>query len=159
MKELEEIYNKLNNLNYILDRKIELLNLILNITKNQEIVFKNNDNNDTNSFINISLDEKQKFIDEIINIDNMFLDIFESFNGNLNQNKQIFKEDIKILKNKIEKITEIDFKIRLQEEKNSKIYKNINDFRNINLNTDKVKTLKVSKNELLKKYTNNNRKK
>lgn len=155
MEKLEEIYNKINNLNYLLDRKIELLNIILSITENQKIVFEKNDNDDTKPFINIALEEKQKLIDEIVSIDNMFISIFEGFNGELNKNRKFFKDDILIIKDKIQQITNIDFKIRLKEEKNKNIQeRNINSIAN---NIDKIKTLKVSKNHMLKKYMDNSK--
>lgn len=156
MKDLEEIYNKINNLTYLLDRKIELLSLILNITKNQKLVFENNKNQDTLPFLDVSIEEKQKLIDELVSIDDMFLSIFESFNGSLNKHKDIFKEDIKTLKDKIQEITELDFKIRIQEEKNKNL-QNINIKNNL-MNVEKVKTLKVSKDNMLKKYKNNTNK-
>lgn len=156
MKELEEIYNKINNLNYLLDRKIQILSQVLAITENQSLVFKDIKNIETNEFINISLEEKQSLINELIDIDNMFLEIFQSFSGSLNRNKQTFKEDIKNIQSKIQQITEIDFKIRIQEEKNRQIsIKNINNKVN---NIEKIKTLKISKNDMLKKYSNNNKK-
>lgn len=152
MKELEEIYNKINNLNYLLDRKIEILSIILNVTKSQGIVFKEQDGID--SFINMSINEKQSLINELISIDEMFLNIFESFKGALNQNKNIFKEDIRQIQNKIQKIADMDINIRLQEEKNKQLVNN-----NIALSSkNKVKTLKMSKEEMLKKYINNTKK-
>lgn len=152
MKELEEIYNKINNLNYLLDRKIEILSIILNVTKSQGIVFKEQEGID--SFINMSINEKQSLINELISIDEMFLNIFESFKGALNQNKNMFKEDIRQIQNKIQKIVDIDINIRLQEEKNKQLVNN-----NIALSSkNKVKTLKMSKEEMLKKYINNTKK-
>lgn len=152
MKELEEIYNKINNLNYLLDRKIEILSIILNVTKSQGIVFKQQEGID--SFINMSINEKQSLINELISIDEMFLNIFESFKGALNRNKNIFKEDIRQIQNKIQKIADMDINIRLQEEKNKQLVNN-----NIALSSkNKVKTLKVSKDEMLKKYINNTKK-
>lgn len=156
MKELEEIYNKINNLNYLLDRKIQILSQVLAITENQSLVFKDIKNIQTNEFINISLEEKQSLINELIDIDNMFLEIFQSFSGSLNRNKQTFKEDIKNIQSKIQQITEIDFKIRIQEEKNRQI--SINNINNKVNNIEKIKTLKISKNDMLKKYSNNNKK-
>lgn len=156
MKELEEIYNKINNLNYLLDRKVQILSQVLAITENQSLVFKDIKNIETNEFINISLEEKQSLINELIDIDNMFLEIFQSFSGSLNRNKQTFKEDIKNIQSKIQQITEIDFKIRIQEEKNRQI--SINNINNKVNNTEKIKTLKISKNDMLKKYSNNNKK-
>lgn len=152
MKELEEIYNKINNLNYLLDRKIEILSIILNVTKSQGIVFKEQEGID--SFINMSINEKQSLINELISIDEMFLSIFESFKGALNQNKSMFKEDIRQIQNKIQKIADIDINIRLQEEKNKQLVNN-----NIAVaSKNKVKTLKMSKEEMLKKYINNTKK-
>lgn len=152
MKELEEIYNKINNLNYLLDRKIEILSIILNVTKSQGIVFKQQEGID--NFINMSINEKQSLINELISIDEMFLNIFESFKGALNRNKNIFKEDIRQIQNKIQKIADMDINIRLQEEKNKQLVNN-----NIALSSkNKVKTLKVSKDEMLKKYINNTKK-
>ena len=156
MKELEEIYNKINNLNYLLDRKIQILSQVLAITENQSLVFKEAKNIQTNGFLNISLEEKQSLINELIDIDNMFLEIFQSFSGSLNRNKQTFKEDIKNIQSKIQQITEIDFKIRIQEEKNRQI--SINNINNKVNNTEKIKTLKISKNDMLKKYSSNNKK-
>lgn len=156
MKELEEIYNKINNLNYLLDRKIQILSQVLAITENQSLVFKDIKNMETNEFINISLEEKQSLINELIDIDNMFLEIFQSFSGSLNRNKQTFKEDIKNIQSKIQQITEIDFKIRIQEEKNRQI--SINNINTKVNNIEKIKTLKISKNDMLKKYSNNNKK-
>ena len=86
----------------------------------------------------------------------MFLEIFQSFSGSLNRNKQTFKEDIKNIQSKIQQITEIDFKIRIQEEKNRQI--SINNINNKVNNTEKIKTLKISKNDMLKKYSSNNKK-
>lgn len=149
MQKLEEIYNKINNLFCLLDRKKELLTQVLNITKNQNIVFENNDN-DAKSFLDISVKEKQKLINELLQIDEMFINIFESFNGDLNQNKQMFKDDILNLKYKIQQISEIDFKIRLQEEKN----KNITTYNKSN-QLPKIKTLKMSTQQMLKKYNDN----
>nr|WP_317357343.1 hypothetical protein [uncultured Tyzzerella sp.] len=158
MKELEEIYNKINNLNYLLDRKLQLLGLILDITKSQKNFFDKDENNEINSFINLSVEEKQKLIDELVSIDNMFLTIFESFKGGLNQNKKIFEKELKQLQQKIQQIADTDLKIRLQEEKNKQTLNNVNNINN-NINTiDKVKTLKLSKSDLLKKYNDNNNK-
>ena len=102
----------------------------------------------------MSINEKQSLINELISIDEMFLNIFESFKGALNRNKNIFKEDIRQIQNKIQKIADMDINIRLQEEKNKQLVNN-----NIALSSkNKVKTLKVSKDEMLKKYINNTKK-
>ena len=155
MEQLEEIYNKINNLNSLLDRKIEILGVLLDITNYQRVFFEQFEGEEMEKFVNLSISEKQKFIDELFSIDSMFFIIFESFKGSLNENKKIFESELKEIQSKIQQITDIDFKIRLQEEKNSHISNIINN--NIINNTDKVKTLKVSKNDMLKKYTDNNK--
>lgn len=155
MEQLEEIYNKINNLNALLDRKIEILEILLDLTNYQRGFFEQFEGDEMDKFVNLSISEKQKFIDELVSIDTMFLNIFESFKGSLNENKKIFESELKEIQTKIQQITDIDFKIRLQEEKNSQISNIVNN--NIINNTDKVKTLKVSKNDMLKKYTDNNK--
>lgn len=163
MKELETIYNKINNLNYLLDRKIQILSQILVITENQNIVFKGFNDDSINELINMSYDEKQSLINELVNIDSMFLEIFQSFSGSLNKNKYVFEQEIINIQNKIQQITDIDLKIRLQEEKNRQISINTSNYKGNNINQttnniDKVKILKMSKEEMLKKYNSNNKK-
>lgn len=151
MDSLENIYNKIINLNNLLDRKLILLKDLLTISQNQSKIFKY-DAEETKSLIDMSLKEKQAIIDELIDIDNMFLDIFESFSGELNENKNIFKDDILVIKEKIEKITGLDLKIRLEEEKNRQILLSPNSY-----SFEKISTLKTSKQDLLKKYSQNNK--
>ena len=80
MNIIENVQNKIINLNNLLDRKIELLSNILAISKNQEIIFRYKQE-EVSSFLEYSIKEKQKIIDELINIDDLFLNIFESFSG------------------------------------------------------------------------------
>ena len=65
-------------------------------------------------------------------------------------------EELPNIEERFQQITEIDFKIRIQEEKKRQI--SINNINNKVNNTEKIKTLKISKNDTLKKYSNNNKK-
>lgn len=131
MQEIDKITNKIENLNSLLDRKILNLNEMLNITKIQNILFKEVHKNDTKTLEYSSKNKKQAIIDEILSIDDMFLTISRSFAGSLNKNKQVFKDSIKVMQDKIQIITGLDAQIRLQEEKNNQILKN-NQIYNIN---------------------------
>lgn len=154
MEEFEQLKNKVMNLNNLLDRKIEILTQVLNITDNQKMFFNNLEKENLEEYINISLEEKQNLINQLIEIDTIFLSIFESFSGSLNKNKDAFKNDIKKLQDKIKYITDIDIKIRLQEEKNKPIFINIQNYNK----SPKIKVLKASKEYMLKRYTENTKK-
>lgn len=154
LEEFEQLKNKVMNLNNLLDRKIEILTQVLNITDNQKMFFNNLEKENLEEYINISLEEKQNLINQLIEIDTIFLSIFESFSGSLNKNKDAFKNDIKKLQDKIKYITDIDIKIRLQEEKNKPIFINIQNYNK----SPKIKVLKASKEYMLKRYTENTKK-
>ena len=152
MKALSEISEILKNLDNILNEKIQLLNQILNISENQSMfILQLEDENSLNSYLSSSLKEKQKIIDRIKIIDDTFIKKFESFGGELNKNKDFFKDELKKMQNKIQSITDLDIKIRIQEEKNKPIFKNMGQ-------NKKIKTLKANKDYILKKYSENNKK-
>lgn len=150
----EDISNKLINLNYLLDRKIEILNEILIISKSQFNVYNNNDNEDKDLFIKNSITEKQKLIDELLQIDDMFFRIFKEFSGKLNENKEKFKYELSALKQKIHQVTKIDLEIKFQEEKNKT--KIINFEKLANNPTINNNLLKSGRSSLVQKYKNNN---
>ena len=154
MESLSNINKKLSFLNDILNRKIEILNQILNISENQKMFLTSLQNeNELNSYLSISLKEKQALINEIKNIDTSFINTFEQFGGELNKNKDFFKNDIQNMKDKIQQITDLDLKVRITEEKNKPF------FQDINLQKNKpIKTLKANKSYILNKYSQNTKK-
>ncbi len=148
MNIIENVQNKIINLNNLLDRKIELLSNILAISKNQEIIFRYKQE-EVSSFLEYSIKEKQKIIDELINIDDLFLNIFESFSGELNQNKNIFSTEINTLKSKIETINNLDLKIRAEETKNRQI--------SLNSKNYSFKDMPKAKQDLINRYSQNSK--
>jgi len=95
-------------------------------------------------------DEKQKLIDMVINSDNLFQSLFESSTEDFNINAESYKPQIKELQDLIRKVMDIDVKIRVQEQKNKDLIAS-------QYPRTKIKTTKVSKGSLLKKYENNNK--
>lgn len=148
---MNEIEVKLKLLEEILHKKKILLNQIYNITENQEQVYKQIKSNDITDILNGLIEEKQKIIDELKSIDNIFLSTFESFKGTLNENRKTYMEKILILQNSIKEISDIDIKIRVKEERNR---------RNMQLisKQEPIKTIKASKNYILSQYLKNTKK-
>ncbi len=133
--ELIEVQNKLSNLDYLLDRKLFLLEEILKISMEQSITFKST-SEEANKKIQKDIDLKQSIIDELLSIDDMFISIFRSFSGFLNQNPKMLRKEIFDMQTKIKSISKIDLKIRVQEDKNKQIfatYHNLNNNASTNM--------------------------
>lgn len=152
METLSNINKTLKYLDNLLNQKLEILNQILNITKNQKMFLTQlDDENNLNSYLSQSLKEKQNLINNLKIIDENFVKNFESFGGELNKNKDFFNQDIKNMQNKIQLITDLDIKIRIEEEKNKPLFQNIG-------KNKQIKTLKANKNYILQKYSENTKK-
>jgi methyl-accepting chemotaxis protein len=143
----------------VLIKKKGLLNQILNLTLNQETVLlcsagspaDKNDTGEENSVMFRDMnDEKQKLIEQVINSDNLFQNIFDSASDDFGKNAEKYKAQIKKLQELIREVMDIDVKIRVQEQKNK-------DLITSGQPRPKIKTIKVSKDNLLKRYENNNR--
>lgn len=152
METISKIKETIKYLNNLLNQKLEILNQILNISENQKMFLNQLDDEiSLNSYILESLKEKQNLINNLKIIDENFIKTFESFNGELNKNKDFFKEDIKSMQNKIQQITELDIKIRIQEEINKPLFQNAG-------KNKPIKTLKANKSYILQKYSENTKK-
>jgi len=149
---MDNINTKLNILNDILDKKREILECIYNITENQEQICKISKNAESKNMLNDITYEKQNMIDKIIEIDKIFISIFDSFKDELNKNRYIYMDKILILQNKIRAVADIDIKIRVKEQRNKNLF-------SINTYNKKIKTLKASKDYIIKKYAENTKKK
>ena len=135
-----------------LDRKKELLKQIEAITEKQEMFFTKLKGEDRNYMIGEAVKEKQKIIDELMKIDEVFLSTFESFKGELNENRDIYAIEIERMKKKIKEVTDIDVRIRVREERNRRI------FSEVRLeNQPKIKGLKASRDYILKQYEKNSK--
>lgn len=148
---MNNIKIKLDRLHYLLDIKEKFLIQVLNITENQEMFFRQLKGKQKEEFLMQSLEEKHSIIKEVNEIDNEFLIIFNSFNGKLNEYIKYFEEPILLMKRKIEKITDIDVKIRIKEEKNNILFLSSKPENKINIP-------KASKKYILNKYKENSRK-
>lgn len=146
---MNDLSAKLMLLNDALDKKIELLNQILNITQNQEMFFNTLSGDERDYMLKEARNEKQNIINELVEIDDMFISMFESFGGKLNQNQFEYKNEIASLQNKIRKITDIDVSIRVKEERNRRLM----DAGAINVKP--IKALKASKSYMLNQYNKN----
>ncbi|MBR1738462.1 MAG: hypothetical protein IJ736_15895 [Firmicutes bacterium] len=135
-----------------LDRKKELLKQIEAITEKQEMFFTTLKGEDRNYMLEQAVNEKQKIIDELMKIDEAFLSTFKTFNGELNENRDIYAAEIEKMKKKIKEVTDIDVRIRVREERNRRI------FTEVRLeNQNQIKGLKASKDYILKQYEKNSK--
>lgn len=153
MDTINEINNKLINLNYLLDRKIEILEDVLVISKSQFDVYNSKDDENKNLFLSNSIEEKQKLINELIQIDDMFFRIFKEFSGELNKYKSNFKDDILSMKEKIKHVTRIDLDIKFQEAKNKSRLLTFEQLSNSSVKNSNM--LKTGKSSLMEKYKQN----
>ena len=135
----------------ILKKKQGFLEQILNLTINQETILLCEEKSEEHSIMFREMnDEKQKLIDMVISSDNLFQSIFESSTDDFNINAKTYTPQIKELQELIREVMDTDVKIRVQEQKNK-------DLISSQYPRTKIKTAKVSKGNLLKKYESNNK--
>ncbi len=147
---IHEISLKMKFLTSVLEKKAELLKQIYNITENQELFERTLTGDDYDILVKEAVKEKQKIIEEVIAADNIFMKTFGEFKGALNKNQDKFKSEIKQMQNKIREVSDIDFKIRAKEHRAKQGIQ----VRPAVL-SQKIKTLKSSKNYILDKYRKN----
>ena len=150
---MNEIDVKLDILENSLKKKKALLTQILNITENQEMFLKNLSGEEKENYLKSAAIEKQNLIDDVLRIDSVFISTFESFNGMLNQNRQIYRSRILELQEEIRAVVDIDLMIRAKEERNKQLFipKQIN-------KSPALKSLKANKNYILDQYAKNSKK-
>lgn len=143
---MENLAVKLNILMDVTDKKLELLNSVYSITENQETILKTEELPDKNSFLNESVDEKQKLIDEIITSDEVFQSMYDEIKDELKSRTKEYSDFIFNLQIKVKEAIDLDVKIRVKEKYNSdlKIFKPAS------------KSHKASKKYILEQYTSQN---
>lgn len=135
----------------ILIKKRGFLEQIFNLTLNQETILLCDEKSEEHSIMFREMnDEKQNLIDMVINSDNLFQNLFESSTDDFSKNAEQYAPRIKALQDLIREVMDIDIKIRVQEQKNKDLIAS-------QYPRTKIKTAKVSKGSLLKKYENNNK--
>lgn len=100
----------------ILNKKIKILDQIYAIAENQYEVIDLNES-DMNYFDQMNIEKKIK-IDEINELDEHFLNLYKNISLLIQSNSKECKELIEELKKQILVISDIDIKIKIQEEKN-----------------------------------------
>lgn len=146
---MDNIEIKLKLLIDAASKKAKLLEQIYNITYNQETLCLSDISEAEKAvLIKEAVDEKQKIIDKIAGIDNAFISSFESFGGQLNKNKDKYKDELLALQDMIREVTDIDVKIRVMEERNRRRFSST-------LSTPKISGLKASREYMIKQYKKN----
>lgn len=105
-----------------LDKKIEVLKRIQAYNDAQEKAFTEPEL-DMDSF-DTALDEKEKLIQEILQLDQGFETLYERVKAELDENKDAYRDQIKELQEKIIVITELSNAVQAKEARNKKLVEN-----------------------------------
>lgn len=132
-----------------LTKKINYLEDILSYT-NEQSVLLDREELDLKAFNNI-MNNKQIWIDKIVEIDDGFQEMFDNIKGYLNNNPELYKNQIKLMKEYILKIGEMGVEIRVLESKNKTKFQLIT-----NGKKSKVKEYRNNKNVVSNYHSNIN---
>lgn len=146
---MSNINTYLNILTDSLDEKSDVLKKIYEVTKRQN-EYVNTSKIDLEEF-DIYITEKQQYIDRLDILDSGFQSTFDRISDELKQNINLYKDKLRILKNKITIASEIGIKIQVLEEKNKIIMEEY--FRN---RKREIKKFKKSKKTATNYYKNMN---
>ena len=105
-----------------LDKKIEVLKRIQAFNDAQEKTFTESEP-DMDSF-DTALHEKEKLIQEILQLDQGFETLYERVKAELDENKDAYRDQIKELQAKITVITELSNAVQAKEARNKKLVEN-----------------------------------
>lgn len=105
-----------------LDKKIEVLKRIQAYNDAQEKAFTESEP-DMDSF-DKALDEKEKLIQEILQLDQGFETLYERVRVELDENRDAYRDQIKELQAKITVITELSNAVQAKEARNKKLIEN-----------------------------------
>ena len=105
-----------------LDKKIEVLKRIQAFNDAQEKTFTESEP-DMDSF-DTALDEKEKLIQEILQLDQGFETLYERVKAELDENRDAYRDQIKELQAKITLITELSNAVQAKEARNKKLVEN-----------------------------------
>ena len=105
-----------------LDKKIEVLKRIQAFNDAQEKTFTESEP-DMDSF-DTALDEKEKLIQKILQLDQGFETLYERVKAELDENRDAYRDQIKALQAKITLITELSNAVQAKEARNKKLVEN-----------------------------------
>jgi len=159
---MEGFETKLTLLSDMLEKKHEILKQILTITENQKSIFVREGETAVEDLailrdmLRQMGDEKQKLIDEHLNSDRLFQNIFEEISGEFESRAHEYKPIIEKMQAMIKEVVGLDSLIRVQEEKNRRVF----EAEIINCKSERgVDFTKASKEYILKQYEKNNERK
>ena len=154
---------KLVVLSDMLEKKHEILQQILTITENQKSIFVREceatveDLAVLRDMLRQMNDEKQKLIDEHLNSDRLFQNIFEEISGDFEFRALDYKSIVEGMQMMIKEVVGLDASIRVQEEKNRRVFEA--EIYNLKQPSKGADFTKASKDYLLQQYKNNNERK
>lgn len=102
-----------------LKKKIEVLDCIIDADERQKIGLEN-PSLDPDDFDKI-VEEKAKYIEHLELLDQGFDKLFERVKGQLNDNRELYKDEIKEMQKLITTVTEKSNKIQVQEARNKEL--------------------------------------
>lgn len=103
-----------------LKKKERLLTQILNITENQGFILTSRiSQEEIYAFFLKMNEEKQKLINDVVDLDKIFENVFKETGSYLDENTDKFNEEIKFMQDYIRNITDLDAAIRIQENVNN----------------------------------------
>lgn len=137
-------------MNESLDKKIQILDEIIDINKNQEAVLKAEDINYDDFERAIAL--KEKYIDELNRLDSGFQAVYDRIKESLNENRHMYAEEIRLMQGKIRLITEKSMDIQSQEARNKEVFQG-----KIHYAKKEIKTAKTANKVAANYYQSMNR--
>lgn len=146
---------KLEVLADTLDKKQDILQQILTITENQESILiaeKDAPEAELASLSSMFLqmnDEKQKLIDKLLSSDTFFENVFREISDDFEARAEAHKPIIGKMQASIRRVTDLDVKIRLQEQRN----RDVMQFEKPAKTADFTK---ASRSYMIKQYEKNN---
>lgn len=135
-----------------LEKKSKALEEILNLT-NEQTELMEKEGFDFDAFNKI-MDEKEIRINKVNELDEGFKNIYEKARLHLEGNKELFKDKISIMKQKIVEIGDLSVAITVQEERNKLQFMN-----KAKEEKAKVKEFRKSKQTAVNYYSNMNKQK
>ncbi|GMQ58044.1 hypothetical protein AN1V17_24390 [Vallitalea sediminicola] len=146
---MSDINTYLNILLDSLNKKSDVLKKIHDVTRKQSD-YVNNNEFDLEEF-NMFMAEKQEYIDTIEILDSGFQSTFNRISKELEGNINLYRDKIKLLKDKITSVSEIGIDIQVLEEKNKVLIEE-----HFNNKKREIKTFKKSKKTATNYYKNMN---
>ncbi len=121
---MDWLLTRLNILADGLEKKEQALREIVNITENQNTVLLSELTDvEANAFIVQMNKEKQQFIKQVIQCDNVFESILKEAGPALDAAQDSYKPQVEELQKRIRRVMDLDVKIRVYEEKNNALMK------------------------------------